>query len=120
MKKVWIVALAMIVMLCAGCATRMGDLSVASTKIAKLDGVNLNQAPTQRRVTGEAKSFVILFIPLGIPHLEDAVDDALRKGGGDVMTDVTVRRKGWWFLVGEAGWEVTGDVVKTRGQGDAS
>ena len=120
MRKIMFAGVAIAGILSAGCATRMGDLSVASTKIANLDGVNLNNAPTEHHVTGEAKSFVFLFIPFGIPHLEDAVDDALEKGNGDVMTDITVTRKGWWFLVGETGWEVTGDVVKTRGQGGAS
>lgn len=105
-----------VLLLASGCTTRMGDLTVASTQLAELDGVNLNKAPTAHHVTGEAKSFIFLFIPFGIPHLEDAVEDALVKGNGDVMTDVTIHRTGWWFLVGQIGWKVTGDVVQTRGQ----
>lgn len=117
MKRPIVAAIAACVLLLAsGCSARMGDLTVASTQLAKLDGVNLNEAPTKRHVTGEAKSFMFLFIPFGIPHLEDAVEDALVKGNGDVMTDVTVHRTGWWFLVGQIGWKVTGDVVQTRGQ----
>lgn len=104
-----------VLLLVSGCATRMGDLSVASTQLAELDGVNLNKAPTTHHVTGQSKKFVFLFIPLGTPHLGDAIDDALVKGNGDVLTDVTVHRTGWWFLVGQIGWEVTGDVVRTRG-----
>lgn len=108
-----------ILLLASGCTSRMGDLTVASTQLAKLDGVNLNQAPTAHHVTGEAKSFIFLFIPFGIPHLEDAIDDALVKGNGDVMTDITIHRTGWWFLVGQTGWKVTGDVVQTRRQNKA-
>lgn len=97
----------------------MGGLSVASTHIANLDGVNLNKAPTTHHVTGADKSFIFLFIPFGTPDLEDAFDDALAKGKGDVMTDITVHRTSWWFLVGQTGWKVTGDVVQTRGLGQA-
>jgi len=116
MKKLIVAAIvSFVLLLTSGCATRMGDLSVVSTQLAELDGVNLNEAPTTRHVTGQSKKFVFLFIPFGIPHLEDAVDDALIKGNGDVLTDASVHRTGWWFLIGQVGWKVTGDVVRTRG-----
>jgi hypothetical protein len=48
--------------------------------------------------------------------LEEAVDDALGKGNGDVMTDATVHHWFWYipYIYGQEGWSVTGDVVKTR------
>lgn len=40
----------------------------------------------------------------------------LQKGGGDVMTDAVVTSWFWYipYVYGQAGWEVKGDVVKTR------
>ena len=44
-----------------------------------------------------------------------ALDEALKTGGGDVMTDAVVKTWGFWFILyGQAGWSVEGDVVKTR------
>lgn len=99
-----------------GCTTRLGDLTVASTHLAELDRVDLDDLPTKRNVVGEDIKFILLIIPFGTPHLENAVDDALEKGNGDVMTDITIEQVSWWFLVGQTGFRVEGDVVKTRGQ----
>ncbi len=88
---------------------------MASTRITNLDKVDLDQLPARRNVEGRDIKFVFLLIPMGIPTLEGAVDDALQKGGGDVMTDVVVSQYGWWFLVGETGFVVKGDVINTRG-----
>jgi hypothetical protein len=77
--------------------------------------VNLDTLPQKRSVEGEDMPWLILFFPLGIPHLETAVDDALAKGDGDVMLDAVITSEGWWFLVGRSGLKVRGTVVKTRG-----
>ena len=60
---------------------------------------------------------IIVFIPTkGNVTLEAAIDDALRKGQGDVMTDAVVHYWTWYipYIYGQTGWEVVGDVVKTR------
>ena len=97
-----------------GCKQRIGQLSVVTTRNVNLAEVDLDKAPTERMVVGDDTVFILVFIPFGIPTLQDAVEDALAKGGGDVMTDVTVHRRWWWFIVGQEWIEVTGDVVKTR------
>ena len=99
-----------------GCTQRLGDLSVVSTRNVTLDRVDLDQLPQVRGITGEDSRWVALCIPLGRPNLKDAVDDALNKGGGDVMVDVVMHRRNWWFLIGEDAIQVKGTVVKTRGQ----
>jgi hypothetical protein len=92
----------------------MGDLTVASTRLASLDRVDLDALPTKRRVVGEDVKWVVFIIPIGIPHLEDAVEAALDAGGGDVLTDATIHQVSWWFLFGQIGYRVIGDVVDTR------
>jgi hypothetical protein len=100
---------------CAGCSVRLGDMSVLTTKGVSLDGVNLDTLPQRRNIEGEDMPWLILFFPLGIPHLETAVDDALARGDGDVMLDAVITSEGWWFLVGRSGLKVRGTVVQTRG-----
>lgn len=115
-KKIIIPLTAIALMLLTGCATRLGDMSVISTRNVTLDRVDLDSLPQVKGVTGKDSKFMFLFIPLGFPHLEDAIDDALDKGGGDVMVDAVVHRQGWWFLIGENALKVKGTVVKTRGK----
>ena len=98
----------------SGCAVRLGDMSVLSTRNVSLDRVDLDSRPQVKGVVGEDSKFMLLFIPLGIPHLEDAVDDALDKGQGDVMVDAVIHSTGWWFIIGQNSLRVKGTVVKTR------
>jgi hypothetical protein len=92
----------------------MGDLTVASTRLASLDRVDLDELPTKRRVRGQDLKWIALIVPIGVPHLEDAVEAALDAGGGDVLTDATIHQVSWWFFVGQTGFRVVGDVVDTR------
>jgi len=102
--------------LAVGCSTRMADLTVVSNRSVNLDAVDFDSLPVERRVEGRSSSFVLLFIPLGAPSFEEAIDDALERGQGDLMTDVTIHSTSWWFLVGQNGIRVQGDVRNTRAQ----
>ena len=101
----------------SGCALRLADLNAISTRNLNLDRVDLDRLEGQV-VEGESSVFVFLFIPFGWPNLQDAVDDALDKGGGDLITDAVVYHK-WWtaILFGKQKLTVKGTVVKTRGAG---
>jgi hypothetical protein len=90
-------------------------MSVITSKSIALDGVNLDTLPQTRNVEGQDAKWVLLFIPLGIPHLENAIDDALAKGNGDVMLDAVISSESWWFIIGQAAYKVRGTVVRTRG-----
>jgi hypothetical protein len=103
--------------LLSGCTIRTADMTLMSTRIVNVDHVDIDKLPTTRRVVGEDKRWVVLLIPLGLPHLKDAVDDALTKGNGDLMTDAVVYQTGWnVLLIGQTILKVEGDVVKTRNQ----
>lgn len=110
------VLLAILLVAAAGCSTRLADLTIISTKNVSLDKVDIDACPQKRNVEGEDSAFIFLFIPFGFPHLEDAIDDALKKGGGDTLVDGVLYRDGWWFLVGESTLRVEGTVVDTRGR----
>jgi len=98
----------------SSCSIRLADLSVVATHNVNLDKVDLDSKPQTKGIRGRDSAFVFLFIPFGIPHLEEAIDDALTKGNGDVLLDAVIYSKSWWFLIGENALEVKGTVVKTR------
>ena len=95
-----------------GCAFRQADLTAITTRNVKLDGVNLNELSSER-IEGKDSKFVFMFIPFGRPHLEEAIDDALDKGNGDLMLDAVIYTKSWWFLVGQNIITVKGTVLNT-------
>ena len=104
-------------LLSTGCVVRQGDFPVLSNKLVRLSDFDLDKADRVKGVVGKDVQHIIIFIPTGgPPTLEGALDDAFRKSGGDVMTDAVVKSWGWYipYIYGQAGWSVTGDVVKTR------
>ncbi len=79
-------------LLAAACSYRSADLTVVSTKNIDLSRAQLD-ARDGDRFEGEDCGF------LELPNLGDAVDEALEKGGGNVMVDqVTYRTVKWLFL----------------------
>ena len=102
----------------AGCATDQGHLTLASTRPVSIDvrdlrDLDFESLPIQRGIGGSDTAVTsVLFIPtFSGPHLEAAVDDALLRGHGDLLTRARVRTTKWWFLVGVETLTVTGNVV---------
>jgi hypothetical protein len=85
-----------------------------SNKNVSLEEVNIDQLTKAEQVVGEDNVFVFLFIPFGAVRLQNAVNQALEKGRGDLMVDASVYSTGWWFLVGEVGIKIKGTVVNTK------
>ena len=90
------------VFLLSGCSHRVADLSIVSTTNIDLTQAAKLDANSARRFAGEDCSFFLLNqYPFfnKIPNLERAVDQALKKGGGNVMVDeVTVESDVWAVL----------------------
>ncbi len=103
MLKTLLVAL--LVLSLAGCATRIGDFTVISTQnvdFSKLAQVDLS---TSQKIEGEdIKTF-------GQPSLEEAIDDALEKGGGNVLVNASLYIYQGFF---RSGYQVKGDVVNAK------
>ncbi len=100
-----------------GCVVRHGDFSVASNKLLRLSEFELDKADRAKGVVGKDVQHIVIFFPIGgPPTLEGAMDDALEKGGGDVMTDAVIKSWGWYipYIYGQGGWSIEGDVLKTR------
>ena len=119
MKKVFTVSCLLVVgfFLLSGCSVRHGDFTVLSNKLVNISDFELSKADRVKGIVGEDIQHIIIFIPIGgPPTLEEALDDAIVKGGGDVMTDAVVEAWGFYipYIYGQNGWRVSGDVVKNR------
>ena len=59
---------------------------------------------------------IIIVFPTGKLDMENAIDNALAKVDGDVMTDATLRHKSYWvpYIYGEATYIIEGDVWKKK------
>jgi hypothetical protein len=111
------------VILCAliccfvGCSVNHGNFTVASNKVFRLSQFEMEKANRTKGVEGESVQHTIFIFPVGTnPTIEGAMDDAMLKGNGDVMTDVNISLWSFYipYLYGQTGWSVKGDVVKTR------
>jgi len=110
------ICLMMCIIFLTGCSFRLAGMTVLSTRNVALNKVDLDKMPQVKGVKGEDSKWVVLGIPLGFPHLENAVDDALIKGGGDVMTDAVIQMEMWTILLfGQHAITVKGTVVNSRG-----
>jgi hypothetical protein len=101
-----------------GCITDQGHLTLATTRpvsIAARDIVelDLNQLPSMRDIEGNSTAVTsVLFIPtMAGPRLADAVDDAIARGHGDLLTRAHVHTTKYWFLVGIETITVRGWVI---------
>ena len=99
----------------SGCITDQGSLQIAAARSTPeaLKGIDVGTLPVLREVVGrDTRVTSILVVPtFDAPRLENAVADALDKGGADVLVGVQVRTIEFWFLVGWSVLEVRGDVV---------
>ncbi len=86
-------------LLISACTARIADLTLVSTKNIDLSDTRLD-ARTGQRYVGEDCGFILLGIPLHWPNLEEAVDQALEKGKGNVMVDQVTEVKNTWMLIG--------------------
>ena len=103
MKRGLLVILATGVVFSWGCAQRLTDFTVISTKNVVVEGKQ------GQRVKGEDK---VLFCLAGFkqPNLKEAIDQAIEKGGGDALVDGVVYYKAFPM----AGYEIEGTIVNTK------
>jgi hypothetical protein len=100
-----------------GCYTTHARFEAISTQQVPVVGYQLEGARRTPDVVAEVMTQTILWIPTNTrsPTLQDAVDAALQRGGGNVIVDAEVEH--WWvfvpFVYGQEGWRVRGDVIRS-------
>jgi hypothetical protein len=110
MKKV--IGLLAISVALSGCAHRIGDFTVASTKNMDIKD-SLHKVDYDTRVKGQDVSHQILFFQVGQPNMKEAMDNAIEKTPGAVgLSNVTVKQVGWSALLyGQTYFEIEGNPI---------
>lgn len=109
MKKIMICLFALCML--TGCSTRIMDLTVASTNNIDL---NKNQYRIGEKVEDIDKKSIIVFIPTGIPSIEEAISKAIEIDKCAVgLSDLAVYRESWWipYIYGKMGYRVKGKLI---------
>ncbi|MGI9213052.1 MAG: hypothetical protein ACR2HF_11325 [Methylococcaceae bacterium] len=104
-----ILTIVMLAFFVTGCAQRIGDFTLVSSKNIDLTrGADFKRSYT--RIKAEDTVPIILGIPIGIPNMKTALDRAIEKTPGAVaLTDGVVSQKIFNFIIfGEMGYEVEG------------
>lgn len=97
------------------CTTRMMDLTVASSKNIDLNNKVGYTVANNTRSRGSASSHIVLFIPLGLPSVREAMDRAIEKNGSNAvaLSNMTLESSWWWipFIYGRITYTVEGDPI---------
>lgn len=111
-------ALFLALVIFSGCRVREADVTIVSTDVPDFERIKVArdyQNPPKIETKVYRHWFLIFPFPLSRPTVEDAVDELLKKGNGDVAVDAVLHSFGWWFfLYGRDGWEIEGRVLNTH------
>lgn len=111
MKKTMIALILFI--LVTGCVQRIGDFTVASTKNMDIKRT-LHRVDETTRLKDRDVAHIILFFPIGIPDMKEAMDNAIEQKTGAVgLSNVTVKIGHWYipFIYGQHYYEVEGNPI---------
>ncbi|MBL0701906.1 MAG: hypothetical protein JJV91_00290 [Desulfosarcina sp.] len=108
-----VIALIIVSLLISGCAHRIGDFTVASTKNMNIKSA-LHKVDFDKRLVGKDVKHIIFFFPTGIPNMKEAMDNAIEKEPGAVgLSNVTVKLVNWYIplFYGQNCYEIEGNPV---------
>jgi len=93
----------------SGCVGTTGHLAVASTRDVDLQHM---AAAAPQHVIGRSCITVIGVVPLAMPNIGNAIDDALQQTGGRMLTNVSIRYeiRDLPFIYGIACYVAEGDA----------
>jgi hypothetical protein len=102
-------------LLLSGCSQHIGNFTALSTDA--YNPVNLDEKhKVASGIEHDVMSTIILGIPVGgRTKLDQAVSETTREHGGDFMKNAQVYGKAWYFfLFGQQGFMLKGDIYKTQ------
>ncbi len=110
-----IAGLSLINLLLLGCVQHVGNFSGLATGTYRSENINPSSL-VSKDVKAESCRSIIIFIPTGVPKLDEAVAEATSKNNGDFMMNARVYNSFWWipYIYGQTCWVVEGDVYKTN------
>lgn len=91
----------LVISLLASCTHRLTDFTVISTKNVPIgEGVKTGMKKGDKRVTGKDVAHMVLYIPIGMPNMKDAIDRAIESAPGAIgLVDGVVKQSSWWALL---------------------
>ncbi len=110
-KKVGsLTVVALMLLSVSGCAVRLVDFTIISTKNIDLSrGADFKRGAV--RVTGEDQVNIIIIIPTGTPNIKQAIDKAIQSVPGAVaLLDGVITSKCWYipYIFGQSSYVVEG------------
>lgn len=114
MKKILLAMCSLALLLSiSSCSHRLTDFTVISTKNVPLGQKSASLQKANQRVKGVDKSHVVLWIPLGMPNMKEAIDKAIEKYPGAIgLADGVVKSKGWTAIFyGQNSYVVEGTPI---------
>ena len=113
MKKLFLLGAVCTALLTTGCAQRVADFTLASTKNVDL---NKGEFIKGKRVEG-TDTRPIIIVPIGRPNIKEATDAAIEKDHCAVaLTDVTADYSYFSLIFGYTRFTVEGDLVIDKTQ----
>lgn len=113
MKK--LITLLSLLLIVTGCTTHIASVTGISTKEIHAKHVDLDKFQISKNIEGTDTSFC----PFGIPlfKLSHAVDDALRRGDGDLLINGDIYVTNYFALIGSiCSFKIKGDVINLKKQ----
>lgn len=83
----------------SGCTSRITHMGLIAPSTTQFTSAQLNNAQVVKNVQGEDSSPILLFIALGQPNFEKAVNQAITKGGGDALINAKVTNISQWYIL---------------------
>lgn len=116
MRKFFILIIMLLTITSCITEQKLGNFTMISDKNIKTTKTNLNKAPQIKNISGEDSKLIILWFNIGTPKFQNALDDLLSKGDGDIAIDVSSEFKSWYFLfIGQNKITMKGTVINSRG-----
>lgn len=114
MKKIQFLAAGLFLLIgISSCSHRLTDFTVISTKNVPLGNKAASLQKADERVKGVDKAHTVLFLPLGIPNMKEAIDKAIAQYPGAIgLADGVVKCNNWHILLyGQNSYIVEGTPI---------
>ncbi len=101
------------ILLTTACTQRIGDFTVGSTKNIDIKKT-LHRVDETERLVGKDTKHIILFFPMGVPNMKEAMDRAIEQRTGAVaLSNVTVEQESFYipFIYGQHSFLIEGNPV---------
>ena len=104
-------------LLSAGCTQTLGDFTILSTKNVDLSVIGKSHRGSKAQ--GEDKTYIIIFIPTGVPNLKTAIDRAIESVPGCyALSDARLTASSFYipYIYGEASFSAAGTALVNPAQ----